>query len=335
MESYDSVAIWGLKGKAIYLAGGIPLGLLKNANYLTAHPDYPLLVPIQEAVFYFISGCLRDAAAKAIFPMYYLALIFVFYFVLKTLFERKQALIFTFILGTVPQIANYATNGYADLVVAFYYSAGFFFIYLWFSERDMKFIPLSALFSAMGAWTKNEGIPLALLNLAVLAAGIFSAELRRDKKIFRDALKGLFFYAAILALFTLPWEAFKAYHGLKGDLATAETFSIPRAIINLKRIPVILYEYQKQLFGFKKWNIVWALILVSFVFNFKKAFSRQAAPIAISLGGCFLIYTAVYILTPKDFVWHISTSASRLFLHIAPVAALWLAVNFKGSDFDR
>ena len=52
MEAYDAVSNWGLKAKAIFLAGRIPETFLRNPNYEVFHPDYPLLVPLLESYVY-------------------------------------------------------------------------------------------------------------------------------------------------------------------------------------------------------------------------------------------------------------------------------------------
>ena len=70
MEAYDAVSNWGLKAKAIFLAGTIPENFLRNPNYEVFHPDYPLLVPLLESYVYRFVGDLREASAKMVFPLF-------------------------------------------------------------------------------------------------------------------------------------------------------------------------------------------------------------------------------------------------------------------------
>ena len=336
MESYDAVAIWGLKAKAIYFAGGLPIGFFKDMNYATAHPDYPLLVPIQEGILYLMSKGVSDALAKLIFPLYFVSFLIIFYSLVKrtagirSQSSRRIGLVFTFILASIPQFREFAVNGYADIVVAFYYSLGFLFAYLWYAgERKTGFLFLSAVFSVMCAWTKNEGIFLCFLNM-IFTGVIFFLCARKGDKIIPAVIWTAAFYITALMIFVFPWVVFKASVGLKSDLVTGQTFSVSRVAHNLSRLPAILYEYQKQFFGFKKWNIIWIAFLIFLATNFKKSFSEKASVITASIFAVFLMYTAVYIVTPKDFLWHLSTSASRLFIHVAPLAVFWLAIIFKG-----
>ena len=68
MEDFDAVGNWGLKAKAIYLANAVPLSFLGNRDYITMHPDYPLLLPLVESFVYSLLGHLNDFVVKWIFP---------------------------------------------------------------------------------------------------------------------------------------------------------------------------------------------------------------------------------------------------------------------------
>jgi len=334
MESYDAVAIWAIKAKAIFLAGGLPVGFFTNMNYIESHLDYPLLVPLGEAVFYFIAGGIRDALVKCIFPSYFAAFVVLFYFVLTRFLDRRKSLLCTFLLGTIPQFKEFATNGYADFVVSFYYTMGFLFLYLWFVEGKREYLLVAGLFSAMCAWTKNEGYSLCILNLLVALAMVFLKTARGDRQQLFDATIGISFYIVAVVMCVFPWEAFKASLGIKSDLLARETFSLVRAFKNISRLPMIAYEYQKQFFGFKKWNLIWVLFLVTFIVNLKRSFSGRMLFITISILAALGTYTVVYIVTPKNFGWHLSTTASRLFIHIVPLAVFWLAMMLKELKVD-
>lgn len=333
MESYDSVAIWGLKAKAIYLAGGLSTNLFNETISTVHHWDYPLLIPIQEMLFYSIFKGINDALVKSIFPTYLLSFLIIFYSVLRRLFERKIALIFTFLLASLPQFNKFATNGYADFTMGFYYSIGFLFLYLWFVKEKRDFVFLSAIFSAIGAWTKNEGIPLCLLNFTLFLILTFS-EVIRNKERFSDAVKAIFLYLALMGIFILHWQIFRISFGLKNKIFVEGVFSISRIINNLSRLPIIFYEYQKQFFNPKYWNMVWILFLISIILNFKKAFSKKFLLVTLSLIGIFGLYTAVYIITPLNLRWHLSTTASRLFIHFVAIVVFGLALIFEDRRFE-
>lgn len=327
MESYDSVATWGIKAKAIYFLGGLSGQLFRDTINTIFHWDYPLLIPLQEMLFYKTLNFLDDAWVKSIFAFYFLSILAIFYFSLKRLLNRKSALLFTFFLSSLVQFNKYATNGYADLTLAFYYSSGFIFLYLWFILKKNDYLFLSSIFSAIGAWTKNEGIPLCFINFILLIMIACQDNIVKDKEKVKNFKKGVILFLVFMILFILPWQVYKEIHGLKGDLFIKETFSITRFIRNLNRIPIILYEYQKQFFDFKRWNLIWALFLSSFLMNFKRFFSYRLKYISVSLILVLCLYALVYIIiTPKNISWHLSTTVSRLFIHFVAIVVLWLSI---------
>jgi len=117
MESYDSIAMYAFKSKIFYLAKMIPPDFFKSFSDFVPHIEYPLLIPLAETQFYAFLGYLNDLLVKIIFPLYYVALLAVSYSISKRFLNRRASLLFTFLLATIPQVTDFATNGYADIPV--------------------------------------------------------------------------------------------------------------------------------------------------------------------------------------------------------------------------
>lgn len=327
MDAYDSVAIWGFKAKAIYLEQALPVDLFKNGEYAFMHMDYPLLIPLQEAFFYNLYQGINDAAVKVIFPAYFFGLLIIFASGLYRLFGRRSALIFTFLLASLTQVNNFSQNGYADLVLAFYYSLGALSIYLWFIKEGRDFLFLAAVFSAIGAWVKNEGIALCFLNLLLLSVLTWVKKGSLDKARLKAAGRGMAFYLTMALLFIAPWYWFRHSLGLNGDLFPGKGGVLARLFGGLGRILKIFDYYQIQFFDIKRWNILWVLFLSTFLFR-GRFFLPKFLPLSLSFIGTFGLYTAIYVLTPLPLEWHLSSSVSRLFIHIVPLAVFWLALVY-------
>lgn len=324
MESHDAVSMYALMAKIFYMAKTVPVDFYSSFKDFVPHIEYPLLLPLSESYFYTFFGSLDDVLVKIIFPLFYVCLLAVFYRVLKHCgFERKGAMLFTFILATIPQVADYATNGYADILLAFYYSAGIFYLYLWTKERKRSFLTISFILSALTVWTKTEGLMLSAVNIFVVL--IFMI---KERKGFRQG----FSYIAVLAIFLLSFLCLKRAMGLEvhGDFAGLVLSDAGKTTIDaVRRVPAILYEYQIQFFGPKKWNIVWIIFLFLFAGRFRKAFKDDIFFITVTMLGIISGYTLIYLIMPRDISWHLSTTASRFFLHFVPVAVLWIALSFK------
>jgi len=329
LEAYDAIAIYALKAKAFYLASSIPHDFLKVLGDPISHPEYPLLLPLAESSVYVFLGYLNDLSVKIIFPLYYIAGLVVLYFVVRRFAVRSAALLFTFLLATIPHFNEHATIGYADLLLAVYYSASFFYLLIWIRERKAAFLILSFLLSALCIWTKTEGILLTSVNMTI--AFIYILRFKKD-----DLRRGIIYIAANAALISVFLVTKRLLglqvHGNIVGLNLSEWFG---SMMNIKRIPFVLYEFQIQFFGPKKWNIIWIIFIVAFLFNFRKAFMETLRPVTLAILCILGAYTFVYLIAPQEAIeWQISKTTGRFLLHFLPVVVLWLALLFRDKDTE-
>src|SRR3989339_985153 len=174
MKDWDAVAIWSYKAKIIYYES------IKSAGYFTdptksySHPDYPLMVPFMQAYIYTAIGHVDDRLARLIFFSYYFFLLLFVYSLMSKSIARNHALFFTALFATLPALLNESVSGYSDLPLAFYYFPMAAYLYLFIKEGRSEHLALSAVFSALCVFAKNEGMALLLINLAVLAGFFFS-----------------------------------------------------------------------------------------------------------------------------------------------------------------
>lgn len=323
LESYDSIAIYALKSKIFYLANIIPHNFFTDLKSFVPHIEYPLLIPLSETYFYTFLGSLNDQLVKVIFPLYYISILAVFYSILRRFLGRKYSLLFTFLLATVPQFKDYATIGYTDLPLAFYYSVSALYLFLWMKEKETLYLILSFLTSIFSVWTKTEGLMLTGINLMVVVIYI----LLEGRVQFRQAFYYLLFSLVSISAYIFIRKTLGL--GLHGDVTQRGPSDLARILLNIKNVPSILYEYQIQFFGPKKWNIVWIIFLFTFVANFKNSFSRGIRFITVTLIFIFLGYTSIYIMLSKSITWYLSTTASRFFIHFLPLVLFWLVLIFK------
>ena len=104
-------------------------------------------------------GRINEQLVKSVFPLYYVAALGILYFGIRRFSSRTYALVFTFILASISQFNNFATNGYMDLPLAYYYLAGTLFLFYWFRETDKTgFLYISAIMTALarGVWCQPQ-----------------------------------------------------------------------------------------------------------------------------------------------------------------------------------
>jgi len=330
IESYDSVAIHALKAKILYLAGNIPGSFFQDlaGNFHGAHPDYPLMVSFSEVWMYMISGGFDDFAAKWIFPFFFLFFTFVFHAVLYRIVQkRKAALFLTFFMVSIAQVSAYATIGSADLILGAFFFMGFSYMLFWLGDRSNKAYFMLSLLSAMLLfWIKNEGIMLA----AILIPCLFSRLMRKSKKTLREELKpGVILFMLLLCAPILIWMLFVRYNGLVNENFNLSMVNIGRILQNYNKIPQILYEYQKHIFGFKKWNLIWIIMLILAVTGRRFVFSSHVFPASVCILAFFLSYTLVYMMSDVEIGFFLRTTTSRFLLHILPIGFIWVGYMLK------
>lgn len=327
IESYDAIAIYAIKAKIFYLAKSIPADFFSNLALHFPHPDYPLNIPLSETLVYLFLGNLNDQLVKILFPLYFIGILVMLYYAIRRFASNNYSLIFTFLLASVPQFNAYATNGYLDLPLAYYYFLSTLFLFRWFKNEDeIQFLLLSAVMVSLSAWTKNEGLMYCAINI-ILILIFFMLE----HKMTRRELSCLAVYIGMILIIQLPWLWVKwAAHLANSDIGPIDIDSFNLAKL-LHKAGSIVYEFQRQIFGPKKWNILWPLVLFILISNYKKAFSKEQRYITISLSLTVLGYIFFYMVSQVEIDYFLRKTWSRFLIHFLPIIIYWLA-NISKED---
>ena len=326
IESYDAVAIYAIKSKIFYLAGAIREYFFTDLVKLFPHPDYPPNIPLAEAFIYLGLGNLNDQLVKVIFPLYFVAILAVLYYAVRRVATRTYALLSTFILASIPQFNAYAANAYLDLPLAFYCFVSLLFLMRWFGQTEKpQLLVVSSVMAALAAWTKNEGLMYCIVNFALLAIFL----ILNRKKISRKCFLYPVMYVAIILTILAPWLYLKYKYGIANSEIDLKNLSPIYLLGQVKKLGPVLYEFQKQFFGPKKWNILWPILAVAIAFNFKKAFSGIQKYLAMSIALTVCGYIVFYMISYVDVVFFVTKTWSRFLLHFLPIVVYWLALILK------
>jgi 4-amino-4-deoxy-L-arabinose transferase-like glycosyltransferase len=244
-----------------------------------------------------------------------------FYFSLKRLFDAKHAMLFTFLYCTIPQVTNFATIGYGDLALTLMITMGFIFLFQYFDTRRNSFLTLAAVFSGIGVLTKNEGIAFSISSFLIIAIVV----IKEGNKL--ENIKKLFIYYLLpFAVVISPWIYFKNLLGVHNTDIDISQVSPATLLENAKQIPFILNKFQQEIFGPKKWNILWIMV-VSFVFlRFNRLKEAKISRIGLFILFNMGIYFASYmLLTGKDLFFHVNTTLSRFMIHFTGIGLFLLS----------
>jgi len=252
--------------------------------------------------------------------------VFVLLFLKRINLDITQSLLMVFVVATIPQFNNHATIGTADLILGLYFFICVAFINLWLAERkntSCLIISFIAMISCI--WTKNEGVALSLIAIMVLGIGVLTG----SHKTSHTASWGFLFYLAGWMIVVALVFYIKTRLNLINENFNVGMLTVANAIKGIQRLPLMLYEFQKQIFGFKKWNIFWLLPFVFIIFSRRSCFKADRVYLLIAAALFISFYMIVYIFTVVDIDFLLRTTFSRFLLHILPVTALWMAYNIK------
>jgi hypothetical protein len=299
---WDFWAIWGLKARAFLEIGTIDWRFLESPWNEFAHPDYPLLLPLNYVYAALLGGGWDDR---------WLGLITVAFGVSFVLIVRGLAA-----MEARPVIAS--TIAFASTAFAFSHFVGlaeapmiaFAGASLLFIRRAILFdddaaMRHGALLLGLAAATKNEGI--ALLVTVTIALAV--TKRRRASVTQHSALSTQHWLIPRLwpaAAIALPWVVLRIAHRFPTDIASGSF--ITRAVERLHVIGPIASSLVRHLAVPYLWIAMLIAILVArprerFIFV---AFVLQ-----------LLVYIAVYFGTPWDVEWQIATSWPRLTFQLA------------------
>ena len=325
---WDALAIWFLKARGFFWQKKISVSFLLNNP---AHPDYPLLIPLSIAWIYTSMGKINDHLAKILYPLQYVSLLIIFHYLLKKISSRKNALLFTTLLSLTPLLLIHAGGlpiglgefskgdfvGYADITLSIYFISFCGFLYLFLLNQNYLFLTIAVLFLGMGAWTKNEGLTFALIG-ACLIAQYLSGKLKRR----------LLTISVVLAVFILPWFAYRLYFGIPGEYFSSNlNFSV--ILGNVSRLSVIVNAMGKAMFvdNIALFSFIWYGYILTSLVNWRGFFHSPLFVLQTMFLSQIATYIFIYMISPHDIVWHLATSVDRLILHLTPLAMLITAVN--------
>jgi len=305
-RGWDAWAIWLFKAKAFAADGGVKM-FLERAGEFNAQPSYPLLVPLYGAFLLKLGG--TEQAAKAISPLFFVALLGAFYSLARRFGSRPVALVFTALLANLHMvnIAAFELAGYADTTLSVYLLLGAGFLYAWYREERTEDLVLAAGFAGLAAWTKNEGIFfLAAVGVLVVA---------RQPRAWRVV-------AVTGAITVLPWIVLRHVYGVPGsDLWTGR--------LNWANLWPGLLSFG-QAFDWGRYNLTFWLLVGGVALYRRVGLDHRwlvlPGLVLWQLGGLW----GAYLAGRNELQWWIGTSLDRVLAQVAPVA-LWGAAVVAGA----
>jgi hypothetical protein len=301
--------------------GQLPLSYLSDASRSWSHPQYPLVVPFAELWVYSWLGHVDQMAIKILFPLFYLCLIAMMCGAVRRVAGGVPAVGCAIALGLLPPMTLQpgAVSGYADVPLAAAFAGAVSLTMLGVARGRRDAIWLAAALSAVAAWTKTEGIVLAIsLGLTALAARLFAE--RSDSQVSVRVLASLV-YVPLLVIGPWLWLQ-QAYGQRAGDF---DQISLATTSANLHRLPGILTFVGAELLRPGHWATLWPAFVASLWIMIR---TRNASSSDWLMAGSVVMPLVAYSLVFVYSAWpdvrnHMTFSLSRLLVSLAPIALMF------------
>ncbi len=312
-RNWDAWAIWLFKAKAFYLDGNIQT-FLARAGEFAAQASYPLLVPLYGTFLYTLAGSPADHVAKALSPCYFFSLLGAFYYLARRFGPRPVALVFTAMLANLHMvnIVAFELAGYADTALSVYLLLGAGFLCAWWNDDQPADLALASFFSALAAWTKNEGL-FFLAGAGALMASRLAYRRVSDWRLWATA-------AGWPALAVVPWIVLRRVYNVPGsDLLGSGPLIWSNLGPGIRSIV-------GQAFHTGPYNLTFWLLAAGLLL-----FGRARAGVTWWLAPGLVLWQWIgllgaYLSGRNEIQWWIGTSLDRILAQVAPLALLGSAL---------
>jgi hypothetical protein len=319
--SWDAWAIWNHRARFIF-RGGTGWRAAFSPELGWSHIDYPLLLPLSVARLWAYAGetPLAHAVVSALFtlagpPTLAAA-------AAASAGRVAGAAAALLLLGTPGYVYMGATQ-YADVPLAALLAAALALMLEAerAGPRRARTLALGGLLLGFAAWTKNEGLPAAMIVVLVRTA--LACRARGLAASLRDLL-------AVTAGAALPAAAWLAFHASVAPSMAAEFTAqtgttVAQKLVDGYRWRIVLTELAKALpgssIGLPAIAVAVALLL-----------GVRARPLLRSPAfvSAVLLYGAVvvaFLVTPYSLEWHLESAVDRLAMQPWPVLLLGLLAS--------
>ena len=294
---WDPRSIWLFHAKRIFYDGSIFSFADNYAPF--SHNDYPNLAPAFSSSFAMLLGYWNEIFPKLSFTLLYLPpLIFTYSFL-----KDGKYLIFLSIIFFI--IGKYLFNGWADGLIAVYFSLSVFLMYLLFI-KDAKYFKGNLLYYLITfcffvslTLIKNEGTALLLI--------LFTATILI--KVYKGDLKEHILKLILLSFSFIPiifWKFFCYSNGIENDYINNNF------LLNL--LPRIEEFSNYKLIGYflllnEKFIISLIFFLVAFWIKRNKELFNFVSAITVIY---IIVLFFIFLSTPVDLYFQLDSAAARV-----------------------
>jgi len=312
---WDAWAVYNMKARFLFRAGDHWRDLFSQPLEW-ASPDYPLLIPMSVAACWTLIGKETIVVPALIAMLFTLGTVGIAACSVSALRGKTQGCLAGLILLGTPYFITHGASQYSDIPLGFFFLATLALINLQdaLAKVDCKLLVLAGMAAGLSAWTKNEGF---LFLIAVLVSRLVVTVPGNGLKLY---LRQMRFFAAGLLPILLVLIYFKLTISAHSLLLPTEGSNFIGKLTDFSRYRTILDSFLRVGLGFRNWPAVVPLLAFYLLLLGIRIETKQRASIAgslIALGVMLAGYFMIFVITPLDLVWHLST-VDRLYAQLWP-----------------
>jgi len=319
IASWDAIATIAFKAKIFFFEPSLPL------LNLLPHSSYPLFVPFIESWIAFNLGFWDNILIKIIFPCAFLSYLTIHYKFLADFTNKTWALLGCVILLSSNFFIYHATISYRDFFMMYFNCITIMLLIYWSQRKENSFLILAALFAGFATFTKLEGTGYLLIHTLLVIVILWN----NKEMTLSNKFKKFLLFVIPSYLLCLPFHIYKFATGIAG---MAGRMNLEVTQENIARLPTLINDFASNLFWSGNWNIIWFLLLISLLCNYKKLWhSPNIKLLTFPLLMFFVVYLFILTLTPTK----ISNPGllSRIILHFFPLSVL-IIILLNYSNFS-
>ena len=293
--SWDAWAIWLFHAKRIFFEQSIIAQLDEYAMW--THNDYPVIAPTFAASLATLVGGWNNIFPKLAFLLMYFPPLILSIKIFNVRYHLLFLILALFILNL------HFINGYVDGLVAIYFSFSSYLVYDIFVNKQNSFyyLLITFCFFVILSLLKNEGIVMVTILLSIMI--IINIQ---KKEIFQNYKKIIFLLFSLIPI--LIWKINCINHNIKNDIIN---YNVP----NILTDRIFDYNSFKLIFKFLilDTKFILSIIFILIAFYFTKNKKIFYFSLLVGMSYIFSLFM-VYLITPYDLTWHLSSSASRIIM---------------------
>lgn len=319
---WDALSIWNLRARFLFRTD---TNWPDTFSAINQHPDYPLFVPATVARAWCYAGAESTTTPVAVAVLMVALAVGALVAGLNHLRGGGQGWVAGAVLLAALPFVQTAGIQYADVPLSFFALAAVAVLVVHDQSGGRSRVPPAGAGALAGfaAWTKNEGL-LFFVALALCRTVVLARRTRRD--VFRETpafLAGALPAALALAVLKLGFAP-------ANDLVAGQGPGTVGRLTDAARYAQVGGAVAEQLWAFGPLLIV-AVVGYALLVGRAPA-ERRVRGTALAwavLGLVMAGYGLVYVTTPHDLSWHLTTSLTRLFVQVWP---LFLFAVFLTTD---